>query len=226
MLRSLLFVLAILCFHNSFALKEINIEKIDKIYNRDKISYTQLFNNKYNYSFGIVAGIPGTGIEGKFKINDNLYFRTGFNWFNINSTENKAILTSGIEAKLVTDFKLYVVPMMLDYYPLYNGFKISAGLSYSMASIDSRLTTAKNDELYNLEKISGLSPSISIGYDYTLSDNAYFAFDCGILYNPKSKVKMLYPNNDPDQTRYLEDETNKALQDVIPIFKVGFFLNF
>ncbi len=177
-------------------------------------------------ALALKGGTLGGGLEATIGIVDNVNARLGFNYFSYDDDFSE----SGVEYE--ADLDLRSVSLLLDWHPLSNGFRVSAGALYNgneasatgkavsgNFSIDDVTYTAAEVGTLNGEiDFNSISPYVGIGYGNAVAkgSNWSFVFDLGVIYqgepdvsltaNGTSSSNAAFISNLEDERRQLESE--------------------
>jgi len=199
-----------------------------------------------------ISLLQGIGLEGRMPmINEQLFGRLGVTAFWYNHTFNNGDIE---EVSFKGKLTLLAIPLMVDYHPFDNGFRMSLGAAYNGSKIELKANLTKNIKIdgksftpQQIGNVSGkmqmgnkLAPVLSIGYDSSFFNESAFSFDCelGAMYvgTYKAKLKttgMIGTLDDVTKViNYLNDEANKDLKNIKkylqfhPIISIGFKYRF
>lgn len=198
------------------------------------------------FAIGPSIGFQGIGIEGSTSINKNLNLRLGIAGFSFSADNNIDLGMPDVNVKVKTDFTFsnLSIPLLLDYHPFENSFRISAGITYHNLKLASQATPQQNiyiDEVmytpYQIGRISNeittarkIAPVLSIGYGqpFVEDSNLSFSWDLGVIFTGKLTQKTsitgtLKDNSDVvnDLGNEVIDEVNKYWPGVFPILSFG-----
>ncbi|MBU1195344.1 MAG: hypothetical protein KKE62_05290 [Proteobacteria bacterium] len=146
------------------------------------------------------AGTLGAGIEGTMGITDTVNARLGFNYFSMDHD----LTESNVEYEFELD--LMSIALLLDWHPLDNGFRFTAGALYNGNEFDATgKPTAGSYSIHNttytaaeVGTLSGsidfddFAPYVGIGYGNAVGKNKRwcFAFDLGLMYQGSPDVRF------------------------------------
>jgi hypothetical protein len=159
-----------------------------------------------NISVGVQAGIFGIGANAKYKLNDQLGIRAGFEMYEVNDFE--------VEDDEVTynfDVKLQDITVLADWHPWKGSFKTSAGLIINNSSVEGDITPSATDNQnieftfngrdysYKLDELGSIhttadlnpiAPYIGIGWDTSFDKDIGFGFtfDIGVAFQGAVEV--------------------------------------
>jgi hypothetical protein len=153
-----------------------------------------------NVSVGAQAGIFGIGANAKYKINDQVGVRAGFDMISIDDYE-----VEDDEVKYNFDLKLQDFMVVGDYHPWKGSFKTTAGVIVNSSSLDGEITPAQSQEFefqghtYSTNDIAKINtkvdfdpvaPYFGIGWDTSFDkDKGFgFTFDIGVIYQGAAEV--------------------------------------
>ncbi len=92
-----------------------------------------------NISIGATVGDFGIGANAKYKIDEQIGVRAGFDIFTVNDYE---ITDDDTNTKYNFDLKLQDFTILGDYHPWQGAFKTTAGLIVNSSSLDGEITPA------------------------------------------------------------------------------------
>jgi len=185
-----------------------------------------------NVSVGAQVGIFGIGANAKYKVNDQVGVRAGFDLININDYE--------VEDDEVTynfDLKLQDFMVVGDYHPWKGSFKTTAGVIVNSSSLDGEITPTRSQEFefqghtYSTNDIAKINttvdfdpvaPYFGIGWDTSFDkDKGFgFTFDIGLIYQGAAQVdysvnykELVNPTPEEEAARQIIiDSINKDLE--------------
>lgn len=144
-----------------------------------------------DYSVGAQAGIFGLGANVKYKVNEEVGVRAGFDLLSINDFE----VDDG-EVNYNFDVSLQDVMVVADWHPWKGSFKTVAGLIVNGSNIDGEISpggdgsiTLNNGQTYTKDEIGSVStdaefdpvaPYIGIGWDTSFDKKQGFGFTCDL----------------------------------------------
>jgi hypothetical protein len=172
-------------------------------------------------SLGLGVSTVGPQIQFAYRQSHTL----GYRGFVAGGISDKATQTeSGVTYNV--DGNMGGIGMLLDYYPMNNGLRVSGGLFSSNTKIGIKSTiTAPTDiggTVYSSGTIDGnlkfardISPLLSFGYDWNMGSNWTLGAELGAIFNDGFKAKATaggaISQTDLDQEmKTLEDTLNKA----------------
>ena len=151
------------------------------------------------YAVGLKVGTLGAGLDISRSINEKLNIR-----FNINgATYSDTRCESNVEYDY--DLTLATAGLLVDYFPMNNGFRISAGAYYNGNEFELTAqpqggsyningvtyTTAQIGSLAGLIEFDELAPYIGIGWGNTTKTKGWgFYADAGIMYHGEPQVTL------------------------------------
>jgi len=148
---------------------------------------------------GVKLGTPGVGVEVSTPIVGQLNGRLGINYFSYEDTQNVTDIDYDIDARLLT------VSALLDWHPLNNGLRFSAGLFYNgnEATVKSKDTGAVDigNQTFNLtpgDRLTGdidfnrLAPYLGIGWGQYFGQKGHWSvlFDLGVMFQGSANVDL------------------------------------
>lgn len=176
-----------------------------------------------NIAVGLKGGSAGIGGEVTVGLLSKLNFRSGMNFFSYDG--------SGIESETEYDYtvKLRSVPLLLDYYPFDNGFKVTSGVFIN----NSKVTGVAQPEglvldiggieykILSIGDVNGkidfrkASPYLGIGWGNALSKGSpvKVTVDIGVLFQGKPNV-TLEPTKDTSLIPGFDDSLEKETADL------------
>jgi len=176
-----------------------------------------------NIAVGLRGGSAGIGGEVTISLLSKLNFRSGMNFFSYDG--------SGMESETEYDYtvKLRLVPLLLDYYPFDNGFKVTSGVFIN----NSKVTGVAQPEglvldiggieyeILSIGDVNGkidfwkASPYLGIGWGNALSKGSpvKVTVDLGVLFQGKPNV-TLEPTIDTSLIPGFDDSLEKETADL------------
>jgi hypothetical protein len=159
-------------------------------------------NQTQNISVGATVGNFGIGANAKYKIDEQIGVRAGFDIFKVDDYE---ITDDETNTKYNFDLKLQDFTILGDYHPWSSSFKTTAGLIVNSSSLDGVITPATSQKFefqghtYSTDDIAKVNtkvdfdpvaPYIGIGWDssFDKSEGFGFTFDIGVIYQGSAKV--------------------------------------
>ena len=148
---------------------------------------------------GIKLGTLGVGVEVSTPIVSHLNGRLGLNYFSYEDTQNVTDIDYDIDARLLT------VSALLDWHPMNNGLRLSAGLFYNgnEATVKSKDTGAVDigNQTFNLapgDRITGdvdfnkVAPYLGVGWGQAFGEKGHWSvlFDLGVLFQGSANVDL------------------------------------
>lgn len=146
------------------------------------------------------AGTLGAGIEGTVGLTETLNTRLGFNYFSMEHD----LTESNVDYEF--DLDLMSISLLVDWHPLNNGFRFTAGAMYNGNEVDA---TGKptggsysiNNTTYTAAEVGTLTgridfddfaPYFGVGYGNAVGKNKKwnFVFDLGLMYQGSPNVSF------------------------------------
>jgi len=159
-----------------------------------------VFAQSPKVALALKGGTLGAGLEATVGIIDNLNARLGFNYFSYDDDFSE----SGVEYE--ADLDLRSLSLLLDWHPLKNGFRLSAGALYNgnEASATGKATSGSfsiNDVSYTAAQVgtlrgeidfNSIAPYVGIGYGNAVNKDSRwnFVFDLGVIYQGEPDVTL------------------------------------
>lgn len=161
----------------------------------------------------------GVGLEAGVRVNENVGFRFGGHWLNVNFDRTIDDVDYDADANLAS------FGTLLDYHPFQGGFRLSGGLRFNFNNADldgtpnsdvtignetfaaSDVGTLKGDVSYD-----AVAPYVGLGYGATLLEGALsIGFDMGVMYQGEANVDLDAEGGALQGNAVLED--NLALEE-------------
>ncbi|MBI2440687.1 MAG: hypothetical protein HYV35_04870 [Lentisphaerae bacterium] len=198
---------------------------------------SQPAENDYDYEppyIGLAAklGTLGPGLEATIGIIEWLNLRAGANYFRL----RHGGAVSDVDYNF--DIKLAAAPLLADWHPFANEFRVSGGLIYNRNQVDLGATPNKNTKIggidFTPEQIGELSgsaqfkhfaPYFGLGYGNAVLDAEKtwgFVFDIGIIWQGSPEVELSANGGMADnpifQTALAQEESD--IQDDADVFRI------
>jgi signal peptidase I len=168
------------------------------------------------------AGLPGIGGDVTVGLSETLNLRGGVNWLSLTFESDDE--EDGDE--MSADLDLLSFPILLDWHPAGNNFRISAG---AFVNDNGATGYAKpgdtidfNDVEYTVTRadaevsFESFCPYLGIGYGNAVGrdGNWHFAFDFGVFYHGTPQVDLTATASDPRLQPLLDADVEAERQDV------------
>ncbi len=159
------------------------------------------FAGQGEFGLALKGGTLGAGLEGTIGILDNVNARLGFNYFSYEYDGSE----SGVDYDV--DLDLRSLSLLVDWHPVNNGFRISAGALYNGNQVEAigkasgGTTFSINDTNYTAADVGTLkgdidfnsfAPYLGVGYGNAVGkDKTWnFVFDLGVMYQGEPDVSF------------------------------------
>ncbi len=188
---------------------------------------------------GVKGGTPGLGAEVTVGLLSKLNFRTGYNAFNYDGNTTESDIDYNYKLKLKS------IPLLLDYHPFDNGFRVTSGIFINNNEVTAvaepnGLTIDIGGTTYDVTDIGTLdakidfrttAPYLGIGWGNPVSEGSQLTItlDLGVIFQGKPKVSMEATGaiaSDPAFQADLDKETADLKEDVesieyYPVISLG-----
>lgn len=174
---------------------------------------------------GVTGGTLGIGPEASYRFSKSVGVRGNLTFLNVDrSVDSDDIEYNG-------DLKLGSGGVMVDFHPLGNGFRLSAGARVNSNKVRLRATPTADvevgDETYSPSEIGTLSgtvkandfaPTLTVGWGGGLTKGLKVGVEAGAMFHGSPRVRNLSANgslaSDPDFQASLRDESDEIEDDI------------
>ena len=177
-----------------------------------------------NVGVSLKAGTPGFGADVTVGLAEKVNIRAGINAFSVKMDPSDDEEDDDDE-DLSLELNLLTAPLMLDWHPFRNNFRLTAGAMWNgnrlSLTADAGDTVELNDRSYAVEDLAidvafnPISPYLGIGYGNAArrGRRVVFALDIGVMYHGTPKLEAKSTAANPAQQAALDRDLDAEVED-------------